>query len=177
MSKKSRILRSLYNYKNDPNYIPRVVTIPIQKTVVKDGEEVKITKYKTIHTVSMSDLPPNVAGEMGRLYHQIHAGATNPNNISHRKNPRVVNNSPKYKKKLRSNGRAMVLRTRPVVHYILTKQATELLKLGDSKAILDNEGKISIYYKKRIVRGTKQILDRNFGFKPIMREKLEHNRI
>lgn len=177
MSRKSRILRSLQNPKNDPRYIPRVIEIAYEKVMVKDGEGRGVKRTKTRHTVPMSDLPPGIANEMGRLAHQVIIGLPNPNNISSRKNPRVVNNSPKYKKRLRSNGRASVIRTRPVVGVILTKEAIELLKLGDTKAILNDQGSISLHYTKRIVKGTKQILDRNFGFKPIMREKLEHNRL
>lgn len=178
MSKKSRILRSLYNHKNDPNYIPRVTISTYDKVIIKeDGTGQGVKRTKTRFNIPLTDLPPNTAGEMGRLAHQVIVGLPNPNNISNRKNPRVVNNSPKYKKRLRSNGRTTVQRIRPVSHYILTKEAVQLLKLGDRKAILNDQGLISIHYKKHIVKGTKQILDRNFGFKPIMREKLEHNRL
>lgn len=178
MSKKSRILRSLYNHKNDPNYIPRVTISTYDKVIIKeDGTGQGVKRTKTRFNIPLTDLPPNTASEMGRLAHQVIIGLPNPNNISSRKNPRVVNNSVKYKKRLRSNGKAITLRVRPIVGKILTKEAVQLLKLGDNKAILNEQGGISMYYTKRIVKGTKQILDRNFGFKPIMREKLEHNRL
>ena len=141
---------------DDPNYVPRVIRTTRQK--VRSDGTTKEVEYKYF-TTPLSTLDRKTLEDMGRLPHQTMVGVPNPNNISHRKNPRIVNNSPKYK-----TIRGKRKQVRPIPIKVLSKEAVANLKLGNKHLVINEKGKLIPGNTVTRLRTPKHINDKTFGF-------------
>lgn len=144
---------------DDPNYTPRVEHRTItKKKEMKDGTVKEVKREKIIHNIPLSGLDRKTLEDMGRLPHQTMIGLPNPNNVSSRKNPRIVNNSPKFKiRRSRHNpDKVSIVQVRAIPIKRLSKEAVKLIKEGDGKAIRNNQGAISKRYIVTRLKGTKK---------------------
>lgn len=165
MTSAQNILINLKNGKSakfpfdDPNYIPRVEhRVSIRKREMKDGSIKEIGREKIIHNIPLSTLDRKTLEDMGRLPHQTIPGVPNPNHMSSRKNPRIVNNSPKFKtRRSRHNpDKVSIVQVRGIPIKRLSKDAVKLIREGDAKAIRTDKGTISKRYIVTRLKGTKK---------------------
>jgi hypothetical protein len=122
---------------DDPAYSPRIVTET--KTVIRNGIKVEVTKTRNTSPVL---LPQAIRQAMQQLPWQNGVSA-NPNYISPRKNPRIVNNSKKYNRRGKQ--------VRPVILLRFNKNAMTLIKNNEKSALLNNDGTIKKSNLNRIL--------------------------
>lgn len=121
-----------YDFRNDPNYSPRVIEIEYERKR-DDGSIVKRIKTKNI---SNPPMPSDIRRVMG----------LNPilNENLLKKYPRPCNNSPKYHR--RRNGKMVWVR--PLLKRVLNSMAINLIKEGLKVHLIDIRGLIKKEYKK-----------------------------
>lgn len=152
---------------DDPNYMPRVVT-ETYKRKVKDakGNVREVEREKSKLTSPIGDPDTAILKDMNALPYQRIPGMPNPNNMSSRKNPRIVNNSPKFISRTRK-GKTRRIQVRGIAIKRLSKEAVKLIKEGNRKDILTKDNKISKRYVVTRLKGTKRDSGLKFnGFKP-----------
>lgn len=161
---------------DDPNYIPRVEHRVVSKTKeMKDGSTKTIERVKIIHNIPLSGLDRKTLEDMGRLPHQLIRGYPNPNNVSNRKHPRIVNNSPKYinRRNRHNPDKVSRVQVRAIPIKRFTKEFIKLVKEGTNPKELMHEGKISRRYIRTTLKTTKQSIDKTYGFN---RPKVKKNK-
>jgi len=137
---------------DDPNYVPRVITETYKRRVInKKGQVREVEREKTRLTTPLSEVDSGTLKSMNALPYQRIPGIPNPNNISGRKNPRIVNNSPKF---IRRRGKTIQVRGIPIKR--LSKEAVKLIKEGNRQDILNKQGKISKRFVVTRLKGTKR---------------------
>jgi hypothetical protein len=155
---------------DDPNYRPRVVSKAYKTNITdKNGNVRQVERTRTRLTLPLSSPDQATLKDMGGLPYQRFPGFPNPNNTSSRKNPRIVNNSPKFIRRRNKNNpnRVSIVQVRAIPIKRLSKEAVQIVREGDNKAILNKQGKVAKQYIVTRLQTTKRDSGLKFnGFKP-----------
>jgi hypothetical protein len=123
---------------DDPNYVPRIVTI--ERKVTRNGVEKTIVKKYNTSPVA---LPVAIREAMNQMPYQ-NGVAISPHNAPKRKNPRIVNNSKKFNRRGKQ--------VRPDIILRFNKEAMKIIESGDRAGLRNPDGKIKKIHLNKILR-------------------------
>lgn len=153
---------SFEKLKASGDYVPRVVEVSYIQ-IKEDRREVE--RIKTFNNFPIHPMEDSILTAMQRKAYQTNKLVPNPNYISSRKNPRLVNNSSKYTTRHRNN-RFIKVQHRPIPIKALNKRALDFIKEGNNPKLMFNSlGRIDNIYRKTVLKYPKQSHERTYGLK------------